>query len=106
MLRSPNKKDVEHYMRAQVCASCPFRTPGMDANPLDSVRPCERECPLFNQLPALAEAARLVDPIAGNPSRTLARLLLKIGRSGKRGAATIAHNGLKALKVLENLFQT
>jgi hypothetical protein len=106
MIHSPDQKEVERNIRAQVCASCPFRTPGTDANSTDEPRPCERVCPLFTQLPDLAEAARQLDPIVGNPRRTLARLILKIGRHGKRGAATIARNGRKALRVLENLFQT
>jgi hypothetical protein len=40
------------------------------------------------------------------PTRTLTRLMLEIGRGGKRGAATVANHGRKVVRLLENLFQT
>jgi hypothetical protein len=105
MLHPPDQKEVQRNIRAQVCADCPFRTPGTDANGVNQPRPCEKDCPLFVQLPPLAEMARQVDPLVGHPTRTLVHMMLEIGRSGKRGAATVANNGRKVVKLLENLFQ-
>lgn len=106
MLCSPNLKDVQQHIQAQVCADCLFRTPGTDAIGLNHGRPCEKDCPLFVQLSVLAETAREVDPLVGDPRRTLVRQMREIGRRSKRGAATVAHHGRKVIELLEYLFQT
>jgi hypothetical protein len=106
MQNPPNLEDVQRHVRAQVCARCPFRTSGTDANRPDQPRPCEKDCPLFVRLPMLAETARQVDPLVGHPRRALVRLMVEIGRSGKRGSATVAYHGRKVINLLENLFQT
>ena len=105
MLYAPSLKVVQQHVRAQVCASCSFRTPETDANGLDQPRACEKDCPLFVQLPVLAETAGQVDSLVGHPTRTLVHLMLEIGCSGKRGATTVAQHGRKVIKLLENLFQ-
>jgi hypothetical protein len=105
MLCSLNLKDVQQHVRAQICADCPFRTPGTVANGLNQSRPCEKDCPLFVQLPVLAETARQVDPLVGHPRGMLVRLMVEIGRSGKRGRETVACHGRKVINLLENLFQ-
>ncbi len=105
MQSTPNLEDVQRHVRAQVCAGCPYRTPGTDADRPDQPRPCENDCPLFVQLPVLAETARQVDPLVGHPRGMLVRLMVEIGRSGKRGRETVACHGRKVINLLENLFQ-
>jgi hypothetical protein len=106
MENSPSLEDVQRHVRAQVCAGCSRRTPGTDAYRPDQSRPCENDCPLFIQLPVLAEAARQVDPLVGHPRRILVRLMVEIGHRGKRGAATVARHGRKVINLLERLFET
>ena len=106
MISLPTLTDVKHHVRAQVCADCRDRMPGTDANPPDQPRACETKCPLFVQLNVLTEAARQADPLLGNPTRTLHRMVSHIGDTGRRRAATILRNGRKVIKILEQMFQT
>jgi len=104
MRRTPTLQDVQRVTRAQVCAQCPYRTPGTDSHGVDFARPCESRCALFNHLPVLREAARQLDPMVGNRPRVLQRLIRRIG--GKEGAVsgTTRHNGRRVVYLLERLF--
>lgn len=101
MRTHPSLSDVQRLLRARVCATCPLRTPGTDAQPSDFVRPCEASCPLFAHLPVLREAAVHLDPMVGHREQVLTRMVRRFTRHRPRGG----RHGRRVVRVFEELFR-
>lgn len=102
MRTHPTLSDVQRHLRARVCAACPLRTPGTDAQSSDAVRPCEATCPLFIHLPVLREAAVHLDPMVGHREQVLTRIVHRLTHRRPRGG----RHGRKVVRVFEELFAT
>ena len=79
---------IEREIRRSVCSDCPNRSPGPNQ---DLVRPraCERNCPVFQELPALLYAAERLDPLVANYDTAIADLIrhrCEGNRSGHAGS--------------------
>jgi hypothetical protein len=77
MHRKVTLDQVKRELRARVCRNCPLRTPGKPGDRINTDRPldCEPECELFEQLPALTEFARQLDPMLRSVDEGLQRTI-------------------------------
>jgi hypothetical protein len=72
MVRSePSLEVLRHELRQHVCRDCRWRPAGSETLGPDVPRSCEPACTVFRGLPALARAARLMDPMLRPPRLTL-----------------------------------
>ena len=67
-------------LRAQVCPTCPYRQEGAANRLYGAALPCEHVCPLFANLPVLANAVEQLDPLIGDRQKRLTGLVDAIGR--------------------------
>lgn len=59
----PTLEELQRVVRTEICASCPWRTPGSERLDPAVPRPCETQCRLFGSLPRLRKRAVLLDPL-------------------------------------------
>ena len=74
MRRPLNLALIEREIRRSVCDECPNRS----ADPHEDLtmpRACERNCPVFQELPALLCAAERLDPLVANYDSAIAELV-------------------------------
>lgn len=95
---------LEAAFRTHVCASCPYRTPGLDHGPCDRARPCEDDCELFQLLPTLYHTARNLDPMVGRRHHVLTEMLIDATRVAHEGALKVREHGPKTVQTVEQLF--
>ena len=62
---------LQSEIRGRICGCCPGRTHDAQCPHPEEGRPCERNCPVFLQLPQLIETIEMLDPMVGSPRRSL-----------------------------------
>jgi hypothetical protein len=74
--RQATLTQLQQALRCNVCPSCPFRQRPIEGEGLR--RPCEADCPLFVNLPALAKRAGRLDPMVGRHEDVLCDAMRRI----------------------------
>ena len=101
----PNQlRHLEETFRTQVCASCPYRTRGMDDCDLDRGRPCEVECELFQLLSPLYETGRHLEPMVGRRHHVLTEMLTRASKCARCGAVSVPDHPIKTVRIVEQMF--
>ena len=65
---------IEREIRRSICRDCPRRSPDPHDD-LTAPRACERDCPVFHELPALLCQVEQLDPLVANYDTAVAELV-------------------------------
>lgn len=98
----PNQlRHLEERFRTQICATCPYRTRGMDHCGCEHARPCEESCELFQLLPTLYETGRHLEPMVGRRHYVLTDILERASKSARDGAVKLPDQPRKTVRIIE-----
>ena len=104
MTRPTSLDQVERSFRRQLCATCPYRTPGQDHRGCEQVRPCEETCELFHLLPALYETGRHLEPMVGRRHQVLTEMLEKARKASRGGPLNVRDHSAQTVRIIEQTF--
>jgi hypothetical protein len=101
MKRVLHLSTVHGAVRARVCAKCPDRTPGTDAD--SQPRPCESTCRLFRSLPGLWGLAVRIDPMVGRFGPAMSRAVRRTEATPDGSPARLTRQGGAFIRTLRDL---
>jgi len=102
--KKPNSGLVIRVARAHICPHCPLKW-GPERASIDQTNPCELECDLFQQLPAVATAAACADPMLRSVNSTTATAIAKRVAPDARGTSPLWRNRNRLMALLSHLFE-
>jgi len=86
MTRAPTIPSMEQRLRLAICPHCAWAKPAKKSGDVDAVRACEKNCPLFKQLPRIKQAADLLDPLLRNRHVVMRDVIRHIAREASAKA--------------------
>src|SRR6266568_5214511 len=101
--KKPNTGLVIRAARAHICPHCPLKR-GPQRASIDYSNPCELECDLLQNLPAISAAAACTDPMLRSvKSATVAANNARVAHEA-RGTSPLWRNRHRLLGLLSHLF--
>ena len=104
MSRAISLAQVQKNFRAQLCATCPYRTPGVGYRAHEQARPCEESCELFQLLPALYETSRHLEPMVGHRHHVLTQMMENARTAARGGPLNVRDQSVKTVRIVEQTF--
>jgi hypothetical protein len=94
----PSLEQLKHVLRAEICATCPFRVPARDQAGAGMPLPCEAKCPVFIHLPVLQHVAERLDPMVGHHEHAVNMTIRQILENEKTTSKGSKRNRLRRLR--------